>query len=820
MEEEMQEEIDEEMEETVEKVPNRREMYDSLWAAFKLAFPIGNHESLSPIQDKCNEEWTSMKKESGGDDEVLHNLVQKRLKSLSKAKVLDKSRKITSFFEKTNSKSINAARTPAEKVSQVKSSSVIAHNLDDIRESPPRIQQTSRQTPSQDKSQLLINTLESNLAALRSVQKTSLKNNVIGKQINEIRKKLESEKKALRKKVRDSIRKKKSRKHQKLQLQKIKEEHPNIAQVLKFRDGVVGRPRIEVDQPGLLETILEIASLSAATDLRRQSDAVRSCRTLSDLQKALEQEGFTISQSGLYLRLIPKRSNSEEGKRHVKTVPVKLCRAQNDLHAKHIDRPFCHATIRALETLASILGPQQAIFLSQDDKARVPIGITAAKLQSPMLMHLEYKVSLPDHDFVVAAKHKLIPSVYAPIVIEPNNKGRADAVSYSGPTYIAIRSGKHSSSTADTHAIDLERMFELEYFTEILKTGDGSSKPVMIISIDGGPDENPRYAKVISCAIRRFRRFDLDALIIATNAPGASAFNRVERRMAPLSRELSGVILPHDHFGTHLDNSHRTIDHDLEARNFGYAGKALAEIWSNMVIDHHPVHAEYIEPQEMTIEEENPDPEWYAEHVRESQYCLQIVKCYNRDCCGDWRSGLLQVLKDRFLPPPIPVKQSSSQLHIPAFDENNKEFCPLLLRLALNIQPHDERFSEAPYDLYCPSVQSQLANRICETCGLYFASVKSVTSHRKIHRRSGVGERAQEKIIPTRILSRRENFGENEVLCLHDNYGTGVDVVEWFAEEDVDTCSVTISPDLENPALPVIQNLVDWMRSPWSDEIF
>ncbi|KAJ8672512.1 hypothetical protein QAD02_003771 [Eretmocerus hayati] len=134
--------------------------------------------------------------------------------------------------------------------------------------------------------------------------------------------------------------------------------------------------------------------------------------------------------------------------------------------------------------------------------------------------------------------------------------------------------------------------------------------------------------------------------------------------------------------------------------------------------------------------------------------------------------------------------------------------------------PHDERFSEAPYDLYCPSVQSQLANRICETCGLYFASVKSVTSHRKIHRRSGVGERAQEKIIPTRILSRRENFGENEVLCLHDNYGTGVDVVEWFVEEDVDTCSVTISPDLENPALPVIQNLVDWMRSPWSDEIF
>lgn len=39
-----------------------------------------------------------------------------------------------------------------------------------------------------------------------------------------------------------------------------------------------------------------------------------------------------------------------------------------------------------------------------------------------------------------------------------------------------------------------------------------------------------------------------------TNAPGRSAFNRAERRMAPLSRELAGLILPHDRYGTHLDS--------------------------------------------------------------------------------------------------------------------------------------------------------------------------------------------------------------------------------------------------------------------------
>ena len=49
-----------------------------------------------------------------------------------------------------------------------------------------------------------------------------------------------------------------------------------------------------------------------------------------------------------------------------------------------------------LETLASILGPNQVFFLSQDDKARVPIGLTAANKQASLLMHVEYRVSLPD----------------------------------------------------------------------------------------------------------------------------------------------------------------------------------------------------------------------------------------------------------------------------------------------------------------------------------------------------------------------------------------------------------------------------------------
>ena len=63
--------------------------------------------------------------------------------------------------------------------------------------------------------------------------------------------------------------------------------------------------------------------------------------------------------------------------------------------------------------------------------------------------------------------------------------------------------------------------------------------------------------------------------------------------MYHLSKELSGVILPVDTFGTHLNNG-LTVDEELEERNFEAAGGVLAEIWSKLVIDGHPVRSEYV----------------------------------------------------------------------------------------------------------------------------------------------------------------------------------------------------------------------------------
>ncbi|KAG5864171.1 hypothetical protein JTB14_028084 [Gonioctena quinquepunctata] len=328
---------------------------------------------------------------------------------------------------------------------------------------------------------------------------------------------LYSAKDTILKKIQNAAAQKKHRDGMKRKLEDICHENPEIKKRLSLRDSV-GRPSLENDQPSLLKTIADIALFGSAADDRRRTESIRSVKTLDELTQELQN-------------------------------------------------------------IASILGPDQVFFISQDDKARVPIGVTAANKQAPLLMHMEYRIKLPDHDWVIAERHKLIPSVYAGIKITSSMLGQPQAVGYSGPTYIAIRSGKHSSSTANTHAQDFETLLELEEFRPLAKTDHGLVKPVVIMTVDGGPDENPRYQKVIVFAIQHFKRHDLDALFLATNAPGRSAYNRVERRMAPLSRELAGLILAHDHFGSHLDDRGVTINEHLERSNFEFAGNVLAEVW-------------------------------------------------------------------------------------------------------------------------------------------------------------------------------------------------------------------------------------------------
>lgn len=397
------------------------------------------------------------------------------------------------------------------------------------------------------------------------------------------------------------------------------------------------------------------------------------------------------------------------------------------MRTRHQDANFTFATKEYLKSVASFFSEKNAFVLSIDDKAKVPIGVTAAKYQTPLVMHMTYQIRLPDHDFVKASKHKLTPSVYAACQIKAPSAKSEEQITYSGPTYISIRSHKHDSSTAYTHGYDFEHVMELPEFNSTVTCSNGAIKPIAILFVDGGPDENPRFPKTIDVYIQQFKKFNLDALLVSTHAPGMSAYNYVERRMAPLSKELAGLILPHDTCGTHLDSRQRTIDTELEKANFKKAGEILSEVWSNLVLDGHPVVAEYVEQKDISPAELNEM--WMSHHIRTSQYFLQIIKCGRSNCCSPMRSSWKSVFPNRFLPAPVQVRKNEGGPTVPnpSSERSTDHFAGLWERMSLiNLAPLD-----VPYDTYCPSVQKELNKRKCPSCSGYFVSMAAVTRHRR-----------------------------------------------------------------------------------------
>ncbi|KAL7287658.1 hypothetical protein TKK_0018299 [Trichogramma kaykai] len=288
--------------------------------------------------------------------------------------------------------------------------------------------------------------------------------------------------------------------------------------------------------------------------------------------------------------------------------------------------------------------------------------------------------------------------------------------------------------------------------------------------------------------------------------------------MAPLSRALSGVILPYDFYGNHLDSKKECVDKELELKNFAKAGETLSEIWSEMEIDKFPVLAKYITPDESLPSLPVIDYSWHQKHVRESQYFLQIVKCDDRSCCTDFRSDVRLFLHDRFFPPPLLYKRHENDGRLliadPLKDAKNASFFTLFKRLSIKLNCNDPTFKNLPYDYHCSTVQDILQDRICPFCGLYFASLKNVKEHRKIiHPAQRIAKKILKKTA-TRIIKRRND----EVLCVVDN--NDAQDIEWLAIEEVinaDSFLPSQESEVNTEDLPIIESIKDWLKCDWEE---
>ena len=132
-------------------------------------------------------------------------------------------------------------------------------------------------------------------------------------------------------------------------------------------------------------------------------------------------------------------------------------------------------------------------------------------------MYLKCRVTLLNHNYVIAPQHKLILFVIGDICVQKKDFS-GDVVTYSGPTYCAIQSRKHSDSSTYHHLQDMKCIQSLDIFNDSFNNDTGDLKLVMIITIDGGPDENTRHTKNIQCVFNYFTTQGLNAFFLAINS--------------------------------------------------------------------------------------------------------------------------------------------------------------------------------------------------------------------------------------------------------------------------------------------------------------
>lgn len=250
---------------------------------------------------------------------------------------------------------------------------------------------TTYATPAQTKIRNEIFVLDADLVALKQRKNCGLINDEMKREFEVKTKKLAALRKEIKKHEREMVRHRKRRLQNKKNIEKACVTNPELKKSLNVR-GTVGSPRIEDDQPFLLQTIVDLALHGSAAHERRRDETIRTVTTLDNLvDKLREDYGYNLSRSATYLRLLPRKSNSIQGKRHVNTVPVKLIRPSNDSHKQHVDSKFAMTSINHIDELASLLGPYETTYISQDDKAKIPIGLPAVAKQAPLLIHMEYR---------------------------------------------------------------------------------------------------------------------------------------------------------------------------------------------------------------------------------------------------------------------------------------------------------------------------------------------------------------------------------------------------------------------------------------------
>ena len=163
-----------------------------------------------------------------------------------------------------------------------------------------------------------------------------------------------------------------------------------------------------------------------------------------------------------------------------------------------------------------------------------------------MVMHMEYQVTLPDHDFVVALQHKLISSVIGDVEVVKSRHLTNDVITYSGATYIGIRSGKDGAtqqriehgkfrSHLDAKAMTIDQDLELKSFEFAGRSPAGIRSGIVIdcnpVVAEFREDESPATVGTKACHVLQSQYFL--QLVNCSDEKCCSSFQSSYLKVAP-----------------------------------------------------------------------------------------------------------------------------------------------------------------------------------------------------------------------------------------------------------------------------------------------
>ncbi|CAG8837658.1 15956_t:CDS:1, partial [Cetraspora pellucida] len=187
-------------------------------------------------------------------------------------------------------------------------------------------------------------------------------------------------------------------------------------------------------------------------------------RSVAHLQEELENNyNEYLSMSMLRNYLLPNNRSSITARAHHHPALIGIANVSRSEKKEHVDTHYCLASIKASKTFASTF-PNISVLVSQDNKAKVNVGIPAVGRTFQTIQSIAEPIELEDHDFPIGISQKLVPSVYLIINLADSNDTMR-----TGQLAIYVRPQWYIRSSSLTHMQDLINLSSMKEYEEVFK---------------------------------------------------------------------------------------------------------------------------------------------------------------------------------------------------------------------------------------------------------------------------------------------------------------------------------------------------------------